>query len=84
MPKTLHDAPKAPLTPREHQVLLMLVTSVLTAEEIASVLAVSKRTVDFHTAAILEKTRSASRIELIQRSCHLTLKQAYERAPEGK
>lgn len=55
----------APLSERELQIIELVATG-LTNLEIAQQLEISKRTVDNHISNILEKTRSANRVELVR------------------
>jgi DNA-binding NarL/FixJ family response regulator len=57
------EVPDDPLTPRELEVT-KLISEGLTAEEIAEILDISKKTVDRHRANILEKLGMRNRVEL--------------------
>jgi DNA-binding NarL/FixJ family response regulator len=57
------EIPADPLTPRELEVT-KLISEGLTAEEIATTLVISKKTVDRHRANILEKLGMRNRVEL--------------------
>jgi len=57
------DRPADPLTPREQDVV-KLIAEGHTSEEIASILVISKKTVDRHRANVLEKLGMRNRVEL--------------------
>ncbi|MEM7773708.1 MAG: response regulator transcription factor, partial [Cyanobacteria bacterium P01_A01_bin.37] len=63
-PKADRDAPFAPLTPREIEVLNQLAIG-LSNKAIASELTISEHTVKFHISAILSKLNVSSRTEAV-------------------
>ncbi len=66
------DAPHAPLTARENQVLQLLARG-LTNRAIAAELEVSQHTVKFHVNAIMGKLNAQSRTEAVVRATQLGL-----------
>lgn len=66
------DLPLTPLTPRENEVLQLLVEG-LTNKGIAQRLAISPNTVKFHINAILSKLDAQSRTEAVVRATRLGL-----------
>jgi DNA-binding CsgD family transcriptional regulator len=58
------------LTPREIQILACTAGG-MTARQIASALSISRRTVEFHIAAMLRRSGSSSAVELVAR-CYVT------------
>jgi DNA-binding CsgD family transcriptional regulator len=72
-------APGKPLSPREREVLALLIAG-LTARQVADRLFVSKRTVDFHTANIHIKFGVNSMVLVIQHTCDVVIKEQF--APE--
>jgi DNA-binding CsgD family transcriptional regulator len=61
-----------PLTPREHEVLVLLADG-LRNREIAIRLAISEHTVKFHLASIFGKLGASSRTEVVRRALRLGL-----------
>jgi len=61
-----------PLTPREHEVLV-LVADGLRNREIANRLGISEHTVKFHLAAIFGKLGASSRTEVVRKAQRLGL-----------
>ena len=62
----------ARLTPREHEVMVM-VTSGRANKEIASFLGVSAKTVEAHRARVMEKMEAGSLAELVRMAIHANL-----------
>ena len=66
------DEPIEQLTPREHDVLV-LVADGLRNREVAERLGITEHTVKFHLAAIFGKLGAASRVEAVRRGFQLGL-----------
>jgi NarL family two-component system response regulator YdfI len=60
------------LTPREHEVLVLLADG-LRNREIATRLGISEHTVKFHLAAIFGKLAASSRTEVVRKALRLGL-----------
>jgi DNA-binding CsgD family transcriptional regulator len=61
-----------PLTPREHEVLVLLADG-LRNRDIAARLGISEHTVKFHLAAIFGKLDASSRTQVVRRALRLGL-----------
>jgi len=59
------DAPRDPLTPREHDVV-KLIAEAYTNKQIAEILRVSEKTVESHRANVLAKLGMRDRVELVR------------------
>jgi DNA-binding CsgD family transcriptional regulator len=64
--------PVEQLTPREHEVLL-LVADGLRNREVAERLGITEHTVKFHLAAVFGKLGASSRVEAVRRGLQLGL-----------
>jgi DNA-binding CsgD family transcriptional regulator len=67
-----HQAPPIRLTEREAQVLRWLVEG-KSGKKIASLLAISKRTVDFHIANLYDKLQVSNRVQAFREAMRRNL-----------